>query len=122
MKRILIVCLLGMGLLLPTTTITAKHFSTSSSAARHAIGLRAAERNHQRIVSVTVEGDILFISSDATTGTLIWAKIYDEGKTLKQQGYVTGYSDVMDVSSLTSGNYSVTVHTTTGNYYRYFTL
>jgi hypothetical protein len=104
MKRILIVCLLGMGLLLPSTTITAKEFIK------------------QRTVDLWLESDILTITSDAGTGTLVQVNIYDshEHKVLGQA--LSGYTSYVDVSSLPNGTYSAHVGATLSNYNEGFTL
>lgn len=104
MKRILIVCLLGMGLLLPSTNITAKEFIV------------------KRVIDLFLESDVLTITSDAGTGTLVHVNIYDnhEHKVLGQD--LSGYSDYVDLSSLPNGNYSAHVTSTLSNYTEGFTL
>lgn len=102
MKRILIVCLLGMGLLLPATKSTAKEFSRKEIS--------------KRIVDVMIEGDVIELTSDAGSGTLVNCKIWDMGKHLVLQQYVSGYADAVDVSDLTAGWYSVQVFTTGTTY------
>ena len=97
MKRIVIVCLLGMGLLLPATNNAAKGFSKKEIS--------------KRIVDCYLEGDALSITSDEGTGTLVTVKIWDTGKHLKLQESISGYADAVDVSGLTAGNYSVQVFT-----------
>lgn len=99
MKQILIVCLLGIGLLLPSTTITAKEFPSK-------------EISKKRIVDIWMEGDAAHITSDASTGTLVTCKIWDPGKHLVLQESISGYADDVDVSGLSSGYYSIQVFTT----------
>lgn len=102
MKRILIVCLLGMGLLLPSTTVTAKEFSHKESA--------------KRIIDVMLEGHVLLATSDATTGTLVSCYIWNGSKSLVLQQSLSGYSDDVDVSGLSSGWYTVQIFTTLTGY------
>jgi len=109
MKRILIVCLLGMGLLLPATNLTAKEFSKK-------------EVFKKRIVDCFLEGDILIVTSDANTGTLSNVKIWSGGKQLVLQQSVSGYEDEVDLSSLPSGYYSAQVFTSLTVYSENFYL
>ena len=102
MKRILIVCLLGMGLLLPSTTITAKEFSKRESA--------------KRFVDVWLEGATLQATSDAQSGTLVRMKIFNTAKQLVLNETLSGYEDAVDVSGLPNGFYSVQVFTTNSPY------
>lgn len=99
MKRILIVCLLGMGLLLPCNKTTAKGFFKK-------------EVFSKRIVDCYLDGDILAITSDPGTGTLVTCKIWSPTKQLVLLESISGYEDAVDVSSLHSGWYSVQVFTT----------
>lgn len=98
MKRILIVCLLGMGLLLPATTITAKEFII------------------KRTVDVYVEGDVVGITSDVNSGSLTQVKIYNSNKVKVIDESCSGYEHEVDISSLPSGLYSVVVYTTLTSY------
>ena len=94
MKRILIVCLLGMGLLLPSTTITAKEFFV------------------KRIVNCYLEGNVLIATSSGSSGTLTDMKIFDTGKHKVLEQALSGTEDAVDVSGLAAGYYSVQVFTT----------
>lgn len=116
MKRILIVCLIGMGLLLPTTNLTAKNFLANLSNNSSGIHTPLAERCSRRAVNVLIDNEVLSVTSDASTGTLIWIKIYNDSKALVQSNWISGYSDAVSVSGLESGAYSCTIHTTVGNY------
>ncbi len=106
MKKILILCLLSMALLLPSTTITAKEFSKNNTKTT----------SLKRIVDVTIIDEVLSVTSDASTGTLVWVKVYNTQKQLVLAQLLSGYSDGVDVSFLHSGMYSVTVHTSLTNY------
>ncbi len=99
MKRILIVCLLGMGLLLPYNKITAKEFSEKEIS--------------KRIVDIMLEGNVLIASSDASTGTINEVKIYNSSKQkVVDQTCYGGYVCDVDVSGLPSGFYTAQVFTT----------
>lgn len=104
MKRILIVCLLGMGLLLPATELTAKEFLS------------------KRIVDVTIEDDWIGITSDAGTGTLVEVEIYNNRNQKVFGESLSGYSDGADISSLSNGTYVATVTTSLTTYNEVFTL
>lgn len=98
MKRILIVCLLGMGLLLPVQQLTANGFS------------------FKRIVDVFMEANILIASSDSGTGTLVSVTIKNGNNQTVLQEDVSGYYDTVDLSSLSPGNYTAYVTTTLTGY------
>lgn len=98
MKRILIVCLLGMGLLLPVQQLTANSFS------------------FKRIVDVFMEADILIVSSESETGTLKTVTIKDRDQQTVLQEDVSGYYDTVDLSSLDPGSYTAYVTTTLTSY------
>lgn len=98
MKRILIVCLLGIGLLLPLTNITAK------------------ESIAKRVVDVVLEDEVISITSEANTGTLTTVKIYNSSKVKVIEEACSGYYHGTDVSALPSGLYSVVVFTTLTTY------
>ncbi len=106
MKKIITVCLLSMALLLPSTTITAKEFSNSKTKTVSA----------KRIVDIWVETGSMFVTSDPSTGTLIWVKVFNAQKQLVTAQQLSGYSDVVDVSGVKTGVYTVTVHTSLTNY------
>lgn len=98
MKRILIVCLLGMGLLLPVHQLTANGFSL------------------KRIVDVYIESYILVVTSDSETGTLVSVTIKNSANQTVLQEDVSGYSDAVDLSGLAPGNYGAYVTTTLTSY------
>ncbi len=98
MKRILIVCLLGMGLLLPVQQLTAMGFS------------------FQRIVDVFMEDAILIASSESETGTLKSVTIKDSEQQVVLQEDISGYYDTVDLSSLRPGSYTAYVTTTLTSY------
>lgn len=98
MKRILIVCLLGMGLLLPITNITAKEVIV------------------KRTLDVFLEEDNIAITSDANSGSLTLVKVYNSNKVKVIEESCSGYYHAVDASSLPSGLYSVVVYTTLTTY------
>lgn len=98
MKRILIVCLLGMGLLLPATTITAKEIIS------------------KRIFDVWMEGDVLIATSDATTGALVNLKVWNSSKQMVLQQGISGYYSEVDLSSLPTGYYTAVVTSASSGY------
>ncbi len=98
MKRILIVCLLGMGLLLPITNITAKEVII------------------KRTLDISVEEDWVVITSDANSGTLTTVKIYNSNKVKVLEESCSGYYHAVDVSGFSSGMYSVVAYTTLTTY------
>lgn len=104
MKRILIVCLLGMGLLLPVQQITANAFSL------------------KRIVDVWIENAILIVTSDSGTGTLKTAKIKNADNQTVLEEDISGYYDNVDVSSLRPGTYTAYITTTLTTYTEGFTV
>ena len=104
MKRILIVCLLGMALLLPFTTITANNFLSN------------------RIIDVTLEGDWVEITSDAGTGTLTNVIIYNSQEQKVLAEALGGYADGVDVGGLPGGSYKVRVYTTLTSYTEWINL
>lgn len=104
MKRILIVCLLGMGLLLPSTTITANNFFIN------------------RIIDVLLEGDWVEITSDAGTGTLTNVIIYNSQEQKVLAEALSGYTDGVDVGGLPGGSYKVRVYTTLTSYTEWINL
>lgn len=93
MKRILIVCLLGMGLLLPISNITAKELII------------------KRTIDVTVDDDVIEITSDVTSGTLTLVRVYNSNKVKVIEESCSGYSHFTGISGLPSGLYSVVVNT-----------
>ena len=102
MKRILIVCLLGMGLLLPVQQLTANGFLI------------------KRIVDVYIESHVLGITSDSNTGTLASVKIKNaDNQTVWEEG-LSGYSDSVDLSRLNIGYYTAYVTTSLTTYTEVF--
>jgi hypothetical protein len=87
-----------MGLLLPSTNITAKEFFITKSV--------------KRTVDVWYESDAAIASSDVNTGTLTQMKIFDSGKHKVLETSLSGYYDDADVSALSPGFYSIQVFTT----------
>ncbi len=105
MKRILIVCLLGMGLLLPVNKITAKEFFT------------------KRVVDVWMEGAALRATSDDNTGGITLIQIFDLNSNLvKQKTYSPNYSCSIGTSELQAGFYVAKITTTLTSYTESFTV
>ncbi|MES2619545.1 MAG: hypothetical protein V4615_01750 [Bacteroidota bacterium] len=105
MKRILIVCLLGMGLLLPVKKITAKEFFT------------------KRIVDVWMEGAVLRATSDDNTGGITLIQIFDlNGNLVKQKTYSPNFSCYIGITELPGGFYVAKVTTTLTSYTESFTV
>ena len=105
MKRMLIVCLLGMGLLLPSTNSTANGFS-------------------KRIVDVYIEGMALRCTSDVNTGGITLVEIFNSSNVkVRQQTYdIPGYSVSVNISILGSGSYTAKVTTTLTTYTEGFSI
>lgn len=106
MRTIVMVCLLGAGLLLPTAKV--------KSSVNTVIC---------RIVDVNVQQDILLASSDAQTGGITKVKVYDADEVLVlTQQCGGGYSCEVDISGLHSGNYTAQVITTLTTYTEGFSV
>ncbi len=102
MKRILIVCLLGMGLLLPATKTTAKE--------------NTINKQLKRAIEVWSETGICIAASDVNTGTLCTMKIINSSKVKVLEESISGYYDEVDVSGLSSGYYTVQIITSLTTY------
>ncbi len=104
MKNFLLVCLMGLGMLLPSTTITAK------------------ESAKKRIVNVGIEGYVLLSSSQTEDGpiTLVEVKKLPDGKLMSTQSGDGSYSAQTDISWLPAGAYVVKVVTTNTSYTKQF--
>jgi hypothetical protein len=101
----LIVCLLGMGLLLPSANITAKEFFI------------------KRVVDVYKDGLVLQASSDSNTGGITMIRLYDSSNVkVAQQSYESVYSCSISLAHLASGGYHAQVTTTLTVYYEDFSI
>jgi hypothetical protein len=98
-----------MGLLLSSTATTKTELANTKTLLH-------------RIVDCHLEGYILIANSDANSGTLTTVKIWDPQKHLVLQEAVSGYEDEVDLSGLSSGNYSAQIFTTQTVYSENFTL
>lgn len=98
MKRILIVCLLGMGLLLPSTTITAKEFSA------------------KRIVDIFMEDDWLQATSDGYTGSIVKVEVFNSSEQKVLGESCRGFSCEVYIGGLPSGSYTAWVTTSLTTY------
>ena len=99
MKKLLFVCLLGLGMLLPSTTVTAK------------------ESVKHRIVDIGLEGYVLTANSEKEDGTidLIEVRKLPDGKLMASEG-CNDYTCSVDISGLPSGSYVVKVFATYTTY------
>jgi len=100
------VCLIGMGLLLPTAKV--------KSSTDHLF-------SNKRIVDVYKEGMTLLASSDASTGTLEKVEVF-QGTELKKTRSCSGYSCSVSLSGLSAGNYVARVTTSLTTYEEGFTI
>ena len=88
MKQILMLCLIGMGLLLPTTKISSAGYSF-----------------FHRSVDVNIEGRSLLASSDTEDGPLTEIDIYNNStKELIESRACSGYSWTLNLSSFAKGD------------------
>lgn len=99
MKRIIIVCLLGISGLL--------------SQAK-AIGSVPPSIH---IVNSTIEGWVFVVNSDETSGTISEIKIYDGNQKLVAETSCTSYDCSIDLTGLAPGTYTAKVYTQ----YSYYT-
>lgn len=99
MKKILIVCLLGISSLL----LQAK-----------AVGNVPP---FFRIVNSTIEGWVFVVNSDETSGTISDIKIYDGNQKLVAETSCVSYDCSIDLTGLAAGTYTAKVYTQ----YSYYT-
>lgn len=105
MKRILLVCLLGMGLLLPAINNTAKGFFI------------------HRVLDVFIEDHNLQVSAESDDGALVHINIRKTSNNdLVLSQDLSGYYASVDISGLAAGTYSAKVFSTTKNYTEVFAL
>ncbi len=105
MKRILTTCLLGIGSLLLTTTAPCKANASTHFSTTHAL---------RRIVSVSVQGYDLLITSSGGSGAISTVTVFTTGYTkLIEQG-CSGYECVVNIADLKHGTYIARVTTTSG--------
>lgn len=103
MKKFLLVCLLGMGALLPATTTTAKEIFA------------------KRIIDVTMEGWVLIGTSQTEDGPIVNMSVLTipGGLRVATQS-CNGYTCSLSVADLPSGAYVARVTTTNGVYTEQF--
>ena len=103
MKKFLLVCLLGAGLLLPSTTITAK------------------ETLKHRIINVGIEGWVLTANSQKEDGpiTLLEIRKVPDGKLMHSQT-CNDYTTFVNISGLPAGSYVVNVVATNKTFQQQF--
>ena len=105
MKRILISCLLGIGLLLPALNAKSNFISA------------------KKIINVFIEGYVLFASSDTKTGTLQHIDIYDADMQELLYTQKCGSSNCqVDLTKLPSGNYEAEIYAANGTQLKAFSL
>jgi len=103
MKKFLLVCLLGMGALLPATTTTAK------------------ESISKRIINVTMEDWVLVGTSQTEDGPIVNMSVLTvPGGTRVASQSCSGYTCSLNISGLPSGAYVVWVTTTNSNFSKQF--
>ncbi len=101
MKKVLIVCLLGMGLMLPNNNITAK------------------ESVVKRFVDILKEGDILLSTSDEISGEILKVDVYKNGQLVLTEE-VGDYVSYINISALSRGTYVAQVTAANDNYAEQF--
>lgn len=107
MKQILMVCLLGMGLLLPVTKV-------NSSVVNQFV---------HRVIDITMDGFVLFATSDSNTGTITQIKVWNNvSHKLELTQSCSGYACSVYVGGLPSGAYIAKVFTTNSFYTYEFTV
>lgn len=98
------VCLLGLGLLIPASQLSATELSTSKIFHKAADGGPGLD--------IWVEGDAyLFCSSDQSSGALTRVRMADRNKTIVLDVPLSGYYSSTDISNLPAGMYYVKVFT-----------
>ena len=98
MKKFLLLCLLGLGMLLPANTITAKEVTKNVLA-------------KSKIINVTLQGNVLLANSGMDDGPILGIVIrtVPGGKMMLQQE-CGDYSCSVNVSCLPAGNYVAQVY------------
>jgi hypothetical protein len=105
MKKVLLAALLGLGTLLPSTE------AKSSMIVQH------------RIISITIEGNWLRASSDASSGNISQIQIYkvSTGELVRTQS-CDGYSCSISISGLPTGLYVANVIATNATSKKQFSI
>lgn len=106
-KVVLLACLIGIGLLLPTAKV-------NSSVVNHFC---------KRVVDVSVEGFDLLCTSQSDDGTITKVEIHQQNPhRIVLTQYCSGYSCVVDLSGLPSGTYGAKVFCANTTYTEVFSL
>lgn len=92
MKKIFVVCLLGIGMLLPTLKTTAKE-------------------NLKKIIEISLEEDVLLASSSSEDGVISKIIITDKSRQTVASQTCGGYYCQVYVGNLPAGNYTAQVFT-----------
>lgn len=101
MKKQLMVCLLGIGLLLPES-------KANSSGVKYFFN---------RIVDCNLQGYDLLVTSDTEDGSINKVEIYNSStQQLEMTEYSSGYSCSVDVGDLEKGEYEAKVYCTYTTY------
>jgi|ERR1043165_1042490 hypothetical protein len=105
MKKFLLLSLLGLGMLMPTTTISAKEITKSAVAIK-------------KVIDVGIEGSALIAHSGTEDGPIMnmVVKTVPGGK-LMGQSSCGGYYCSMDISGLPCGNYVAQLYFADGKIY-----
>ena len=100
MKRIILTCLVGVSLLLPSITVKSNSVSAKS---------KVISFNKSKIITCDLEGYILAANSDAKSGQIVYVEIYDAENNLVMVHQCIGYRVQVDLSGLPSGSYEAEV-------------
>jgi hypothetical protein len=92
MKKIFVVCLLGIGMLLPTLKTTAKE-------------------NLKKIIEISLEEDVLLASSSSEDGVISKIIITDKSRQTVASQTCGGYYCQVYVGNLPAGSYTAQIHT-----------
>ncbi len=107
MKQILLVCLMGMGLLCPIAKV-------NSSVVNPFV---------HRIVDCTLDGAVLYGTSDSGTGTITQMKVWNNvSHKLELTQSCSGYACSLYVGGLPSGDYIAKVFTASTSFTYEFSI
>lgn len=107
MKKVVLVCLLGMGLLCPVAKV-------NSSVVNQFV---------HRIVDVTLDGAVLYATSESADGPISKVEIHHQNPhEIVLTEYCSGYSCTVDLGTLKPGTYAAKVFYANGIYTEVFVL
>lgn len=102
MKKVFIVCLLGIGLLLPNNQIAARNSSITKTH------FKAGPD-----VSIFIEDDALLANSSPSAGTITRIRIFNQQNVkVLDQPIAPSFTTALDISDLPVGVYTIKVSTT----------